>query len=170
MTASSRTLVLLRHAKSDYPDGVADHDRPLAPRGLREAVLAGDWIKAHLPPIEAVLCSTAQRTRQTLERARIVAPVRHVARLYDATPGTALDEINATARHFGAGPATLLVVGHEPVMSSLALRLADRTDSAAAQQIAVKFPTSSIAVLRTDMPWAELELGGARLAEFHIAR
>ncbi|MGE2836310.1 SixA phosphatase family protein [Mycobacterium sp. SMC-4] len=170
MTASFRTLVLLRHAKSAYPDGVADHDRPLAPRGLREAVLAGDWIKAHLPPVEAVLCSTAQRTRQTLDRTGIVAPVRYVARLYDATPGMALDEINATTRHFDDDPATLLVVGHEPVMSSLALRLPDRTDSAAARQIGIKFPTSSMAVLRTAAPWAELELGGAQLVDFHIPR
>ena len=54
-----RTLVLLRHAKSAYPDGVADHDRPLAPRGKREAGLAGDWLRANLPTIDAVLCSTA---------------------------------------------------------------------------------------------------------------
>src|SRR3989337_2337943 len=46
---SYRTLLLLRHAKSDYPDGVADHERPLAPRGIREAALAGDWVRAHAP-------------------------------------------------------------------------------------------------------------------------
>ncbi len=71
-----RTLVLLRHAKSDYPGGVADHDRPLAPRGIREAGLAGDWLRAELPAIDAVLCSTATRTRQTLERTGIEAPVQ----------------------------------------------------------------------------------------------
>src|SRR5438067_2354566 len=50
-----RTLVLLRHAKSAYPAGVADHDRPLAPRGKRQAGLAGDWLRAHLPTVDAVL-------------------------------------------------------------------------------------------------------------------
>ncbi|MEZ0341806.1 histidine phosphatase family protein [Mycobacterium sp. pV006] len=170
MEASHRTLVLLRHAKSGYPDGVADHDRPLAPRGLREAVLAGDWIRTHLPPVEAVLCSTALRTRQTLERTGVDAPVRYVARLYDATPGMVLDEINSAAGHFDADPATLLVVGHEPVMSALSLKLAENTDTAAAQQIAVKFPTSALAVLRTQTTWDGLELGGAELREFHIAR
>ena len=63
-----RTLLLLRHAKSDYPAGVGDHDRPLAARGIREAGLAGDWLRAAAPPVDAVLCSTATRTRQTLER------------------------------------------------------------------------------------------------------
>ena len=38
----------MRHAKSDYPDGVADHERPLAPRGDREAALAGDWLRGNV--------------------------------------------------------------------------------------------------------------------------
>ena len=64
------------------------------PRGEREAGLAGDWIRAHAPAVDAVLCSTATRTRETLERTRIDAPVHYVDRLYDATPGTVIDEIN----------------------------------------------------------------------------
>ncbi|HTM83927.1 MAG TPA: histidine phosphatase family protein, partial [Mycobacterium sp.] len=94
MSDHPRTLILLRHAKSTYPDGVADHDRPLAPRGIREAGLAGDWLRANLPDIEAVLCSTATRTRSTLELTGVDAPVRYAERLYDATPGAVLDEIN----------------------------------------------------------------------------
>ena len=53
MSTERRTLVLLRHAKSDYPGGVADHDRPLAPRGEREAGLAGEWLRSGVidPPV-----------------------------------------------------------------------------------------------------------------------
>ncbi len=80
------TLLLMRHAKSEYPAGVADHDRPLAPRGVREAALAGDWLRANVPAIDSVLCSTATRARQTLARTGIDAPVRYVERLYGATP------------------------------------------------------------------------------------
>ena len=87
----SRTLLLLRHAKSDYPTGVPDHERPLAPRGIREAALAGDWIRANAPAVDAVLCSTATRTRQTLAHTGIDAPVEFVDRLYDSTPGTVID-------------------------------------------------------------------------------
>ncbi|PRC61864.1 hypothetical protein C6A85_06190, partial [Mycobacterium sp. ITM-2017-0098] len=76
-----------RHAKSDYPDGVSDHDRPLAERGVREAALAGEWITANVDPVDAVLCSSATRTRQTLERTGITAPVQYVDRIYDASPG-----------------------------------------------------------------------------------
>ena len=175
MTDGHRTLLLLRHAKSGYPAGVADHERPLAERGVREAALVGDWIRASVDRVDAVLCSTATRTRQTLERTGVSAPVRYVERIYESTPGIIIDEINDVAELFGdtlADPATLLVVGHEPVMSGLALGLADETSrrGTVAAAILEKFPTSAVAVLRTDRPWAELELGSAELVDFHIAR
>lgn len=170
-----RTLLLLRHAKSDYPSGVGDHDRPLAARGVREAALAGDWIKTALDRtggVDAVLCSTATRTRQTLQRTGITAPVQYADRIYDSTPGVVIDEIRRVQSLFAADVATLLVVGHEPVMSSLALNLAneDTRNSAVAQKILAKFPTSSVALLRTTEPWDQLALGSAELVDFHIPR
>jgi phosphohistidine phosphatase len=162
-----RTLLLLRHAKSDYPGGVPDHDRPLAPRGIREAALAGDWLRSAAPVIDAVLCSTATRTRQTLQRTGIEAPVRFVDRIYDSTPGIVLDEINAVDDEI----RTLLVIGHEPVMSGLALGLADGTsDAQTVAEIESKYPTSAMALLQVSTPWRELQLGGAQLAGFHIPR
>ncbi|HEX2283707.1 MAG TPA: histidine phosphatase family protein [Mycobacterium sp.] len=168
MTDRYRTLLLLRHAKSDYPDGVADHDRPLAPRGVREARLAGDWLRAHAPAVDAVLCSTATRTRETLKRTRIEAPVTFSDELYDATPGAIIDEINKV----GPDVETLLVIGHEPAMSAVALGLAtdEGSNKAAAEQISTKFPTSAIAVLRTAEPWGQLAPGGASLVTFHVPR
>src|SRR6185295_19878539 len=141
VTDPYHTLLLLRHAKSDYPTGVPDHERPLAPRGDREAALAGDWLRAHAPAVDAVLCSTATRTRQTLQRTRIDAPVHFVDRLYDATPGAVIDEVNGVGSRFDADIATLLVIGHEPAMSAVALGLAtaDGSNSTAAQRISTKF-------------------------------
>ncbi|MDV3124449.1 histidine phosphatase family protein [Mycobacterium sp. 21AC1] len=167
---STRTLLLMRHAKSDYPDGVADHDRPLAPRGIREAALAGDWIRAHAPTVDAVLCSTAVRTRQTLERTGIDAPVEYAERIYDATPGTLIAEINGVEPRFDQAPDTVLVIGHEPAMSAVALGLSDGANADAAERISLKFPTSSIVVLRTHGPWDQLALGSAELVTFHVPR
>jgi phosphohistidine phosphatase len=168
VTAPQRTLILMRHAKSDYPNGVVDHDRPLAARGIREAGLAGDWLRTHVPSIDLVLCSSATRTRQTLERTGVSAPVTYSERLYGASAGTMIDEINQV----GDDVATLLVVGHEPTMSNVALGLADpdRSDSGAAERIAIKYPTSAIAVLRVPAGWAGLQLSGAELTDFHIPR
>jgi phosphohistidine phosphatase len=158
----------MRHAKSDYPDGVPDHDRPLAPRGIREAGLAGDWLRANAPAIDAVLCSTATRARQTLDKTGIDAPVRYSERLYGASPGTMIEEINETADDIG----TLLVVGHEPTMSELALILADDdgTDVAAVVRISAKFPTSAIAVLTLPGAWKGLEPGRATLTRLEVPR
>jgi phosphohistidine phosphatase len=163
-----RTLVLLRHAKSAYPDGIADHDRPLAPRGQREAGLAGDWLRSHLPAIDAVLCSTATRTRETLARTGIDAPARYLDRLYDATPGTVIEQINGVADDVSA----LLVIGHEPTMTDVALGVAnpDTSNADAAERISTKFPTSAMAVLRLNGSWTDLELGSAQLADFHVPR
>jgi phosphohistidine phosphatase len=158
----------MRHAKSDYPPGVADHDRPLAPRGIRQAGLAGDWLRASAPAIDGVLCSTATRTRQTLLNTRIDAPVRYSDRLYATTPGAVIDEINTV----DDSVATLLVIGHEPTMSALALGLggAGDTNIGAAERISAKFPTSAIAVLDVPCAWKQLELGVATLLDFEVPR
>jgi phosphohistidine phosphatase len=157
----------MRHAKSAYPPGVADHDRPLAPRGIREAGLAGDWLRANAH-IDAVLCSTATRTRQTLAETGIDAPVRYSERLYGATAGTMIDEINEVADSVN----TVLVLGHEPTMSEVAIGLAarDGTDETATQRISEKYPTSAIAVLTVAGDWKTVELGTAALIEFHVPR
>jgi phosphohistidine phosphatase len=147
---------------------VPDHDRPLAPRGRREAGLAGDWLRANLPAIDTILCSTATRARETLAHTAIDAPVSYVDQLYDATPGAVIDEITRV----GDDVAVLLVIAHEPTMTQVALGLAgtDSSNTAAAERISTKFPTSAIAVLRPAGSWKDLELGSAELADFHVPR
>jgi phosphohistidine phosphatase len=168
VSGHDHTLVLLRHAKSAYPDGVPDHDRPLAARGRREAAMAGDWLRSNVGAIDAVLCSTATRARETLAHTAIDAPVRYADRLYDAVAGTVIDEISQVSDDVGV----LLVVAHEPTMSQLALGLAgtDGSKSAAAECISTKFPTSAMAVLHVRHSWKDLELGSAELVDFHVPR
>jgi phosphohistidine phosphatase len=172
IVVTDRILLLLRHAKSDYPEGVADHHRPLAARGRREAALAGEWLRAEFPTIDAVLCSTATRTRETVARTAVDAPTQFLDALYDATPGEVIAQINHAADHFGTDVQTLLVVGHEPAMSTVALGLAadTDTDTEPARRILDKYPTSAIAVLRVPGAWEDLGLGGAELVTFHVPR
>jgi phosphohistidine phosphatase len=67
---------------------------------------------------------------------------------------------------------TLLVIGHEPTMSALALGLghAEGTNSTAAERISAKFPTSAITVLSFPGAWRQLELGVATLVDFVVPR
>ena len=69
------------------------------------------------------------------------------------------------------GVGTLLVVGHEPTISDVALGLAGTgSQRDAAAQISLKYPTSAVAVLRVPGPWSGLELSGAQLLSFHVPR
>ncbi|MCQ4121265.1 SixA phosphatase family protein [Rhodococcus tibetensis] len=165
-TPRSRTLILMRHGKSAYPEGVADHDRPLAPRGRRQAAMAGDWLRATQPPVDAVLCSTAVRTRDTLDETGVAAPTTFTEALYGAYPAQVLAEIAQT----DASVRTLLVVGHDPGMPSTALDLAGNPDTGDAASMREKFPTSALAVLTVPCSWAELTSSAASLTRFHVPR
>ncbi|MEP6559686.1 MAG: histidine phosphatase family protein [Nakamurella sp.] len=161
-----RTLVLLRHGKSAYPPGVSDHDRPLAPRGRRGAALAGAWITDHLPVIDHVLCSTAERARQTLAASGLQQPsvlVDYTDEIYDADPEELLALVTAASR----AERTLLMVGHAPGIPALAKQLAGPdSDQDAAAQLGMKFPTAAIAVLRLGGDWADATTGSAALTYF----
>lgn len=163
MTTSDevRLLVLMRHGKSDYPPGVADHERPLNARGRAQAAQSGEWIAEYVPPIDAVICSTATRTRETFARTGIAAPVRYEEAIYGAPPSTILEEISLT----DAAVRTLLVVGHFPGLPETALILGGGDDSPAVRSISDGFPTSAVAVLSTQQEWDALTPGRSRLIE-----
>ncbi|MCP2290467.1 SixA phosphatase family protein [Nocardia amikacinitolerans] len=161
-----RTLILMRHGKSSYPDGVGDHERPLAPRGQREAGLAGDWLRETQPPIDAVRCSTAVRTRETLAATGITAPVVYERGIYEASPRTLIELIQLSDDDV----ETLLLIGHAPGMPWTAWELAANRDSNQAVELSRKFPTSALAVLEFDRPWSDIDAGTGELVRFHIPR
>lgn len=158
------TLVLLRHGKSAYPEGVADHDRPLAPRGERQAKLAGEWIRENVGPLDLILCSTATRTRKTLENAALEGPVVYVDELYDQAHRAYLGVLT----DHGADAKKVALVGHEPAIAATALALAKNRDSKAAQKLEEKYPTSGVAVLEGSLPFSALETGHMTLTHFHV--
>jgi phosphohistidine phosphatase len=161
-----RTLILMRHGKSSYPDGISDHARPLAPRGRREAGLAGQWLRQTQPPIDAVRCSTAIRTRETLAATGLTAPVVYEAGIYEASPRTLIELVQLSDDDV----TTLLVIGHAPGMPWTAWELASNRDSDPAIELSRKFPTSALAVLEFDRPWAQVDEGTGDLVRFHIPR
>jgi phosphohistidine phosphatase len=161
-----RTLILMRHGKSAYPEGVGDHERPLAPRGRREAGLAGQWLRDTQPPIDAVRCSTATRTRETLAATGVGAPVVYEAGIYEASPRNLIELVQLSDDDV----QTLLVIGHAPGMPWTAWELANNRDSDQAIDLSRKFPTSALAVLEFDRPWADVDPGTGELVRFHIPR
>lgn len=167
MATHTRELLLMRHAKSGYPAGVADFERPLSDRGRREGPLAGEWIRARTGSIDAVLCSGATRTRETLQVTGLEAPTRYADEIYEATPGEILAQIALTA----GDVRRLLVIGHAPgIPSTVAALATDDSNADALGAVRTKFPTSAIAVLEFAGTWADLTGTGARLTAFEIPR
>jgi phosphohistidine phosphatase len=163
---SPRTLILMRHGKSAYPPGIDDHDRPLAPRGQREAALGGDWIRAHFPAVDQVICSTAARTRETLAATGISAPTEFSRALYCAYP----EEVFGALALLDDAVRTALVIGHFPSIPETALLLAANSDSELATDLAQRYPTSAICALSIPAPWADARPGIATLTHFHVPR
>ncbi|WP_062646463.1 SixA phosphatase family protein [Streptomyces maremycinicus] len=166
-----RRLVVLRHAKSAWPQGVPDHERPLAPRGLRDAPAAGRALAeaGHVPDL--ALCSTAVRARRTWELAAAEwdtpPPVRFDPRLYGADVPELLEVVHETPAEVG----TLLLVGHNPGLEELVLDLAGEGRGGALDEVRLKFPTSAIAVLDAYGPgWRSLTPGTALLTSTTVPR
>src|ERR1700750_1238574 len=157
----TRRLILLRHAKSDWPD-VPDRDRTLAKRGRRDAPKIGRWLREREDLPDTVVFSHACRTRQTWDRvARELGgspSVTFEPRAYAASATTLLYlvmELPATSR-------TALLVGHKPGVSALAHKLALPPDG---DDAPIRFPTAAVAVLDFPGDWADLAPGQARLTD-----
>lgn len=168
----ARRLILLRHAKSDWPAGVDDLYRPLAERGIRDATAVGLALTAIAAP-DAVLCSPARRTRQTWRLASQAfappPPFRVVPELYSADVATLLDVVHLVPHDVH----TVLLIGHEPTMSSGASALAGPGSAADdLVRLKAKYPTSGMAVLRLPdgLAWAGLSPAGAVLEQFVVPR
>jgi len=162
-------LVLLRHAKSAWPE-VADHERPLAPRGRRDAPAAGRWLREHGYLPDLVVCSPARRTRETWQLAAPQLPLTPRVDLSpEAYPGDAT-RLATLVRRTPTAVHTLLLIGHNPGIQDLLLTLAADSGDDALERARTKFPTAGIAVLELAGPWTQLRDHGARLTEFAVPR
>ena len=157
-----KRLYLLRHAKSSWDDPtLADHDRPLAPRGRRAAkVMAKHLGRKGISP-ELVLCSPSMRTRQTLKR---LAPglgkkadVQIEPKLYAAPARDLLEVLHKVPDEV----ESVMLIGHNPGIQDLALSLAGAGSEI--PRLRSKFPTAALATLELNGTWRELAPGSAEL-------
>ncbi|MDX6355663.1 MAG: phosphohistidine phosphatase [Streptomyces sp.] len=163
---SPRTIVLLRHAKADWPTG-PDHERPLADRGRQDAPAAGRRLVDDGIGLDLALCSTAARTRETWKLAAHELEQRprtvYEERLYDASLGELIALVNETPDDIGS----LLLVGHNPGMHGLADALAGSAEGDTQTRMnQTGFPTAAFAVLTFAGSWKSVEHGVARLVNF----
>lgn len=146
MATARRQLVILRHAKSAWPNGVPDRQRPLAKRGRRDAPAVGRWLRDHLGRLDAVACSPAERARQTwmLVAAELADPpdAKINDYIYGATPAALITVV----RDLPDDAGTALLVGHNPGLQEFVALLTGQEP---------EMKTSSVAVLAWSGRWAD---------------
>ncbi|MCA0407538.1 MAG: histidine phosphatase family protein [Proteobacteria bacterium] len=161
-----RHLFLLRHGKAAWPEGVADHERPLAGRGWTTVPMVAEGLRWMVPNIELAVVSTARRTQETFEAlSSIVAgiPKRDEPKIYEARPSTLLGLVNGLPKDLNA----VLIVGHNPGLHELALMLAGpSSDGDALDRLERKLPTAGLMHFEFVCEWAEIDEGLGRLAHF----
>jgi phosphohistidine phosphatase len=160
----------MRHAKAE-PFAASDHERVLTGHGVADAAAAGRWADDHDLLPDHVVVSSAARTCGTWEAFAGAAgcePEVVIDRaLYAAETDGALEILRAV-RH---DAQTVMLIGHNPTMSSLVHLLDDGgADPEVFAALMAGYPTSALAVLDVASDWAGLGLGEARIRAFHVGR
>ena len=165
----TKTLYLLRHAKSGWDDPVArDFDRPLNKRGEKAARAIGQWMASNGVTFEHVIASPAVRVIDTLDGVwagygRKIEPTWE-RRIYLASSATLLDVLREVSDEHDS----VLMVGHNPGMEDVVFDLvADDGSSPLREEVEVKYPTAALAQLDIDIDqWADIGKPIAHLKRF----
>jgi phosphohistidine phosphatase len=140
-----RTLILLRHAKSDWSGFHADLDRPLAKRGRRQAPEAGRWLASNIDTIDLAVVSPANRARSTWDLASAELGQQPHTRIDDRVYGASVGQLLGVVRELPDDVHTVVLVGHNPGIEELASLLTDESEP---------MPTSALAVIESPSPWS----------------
>lgn len=160
-------LVLLRHAKSEWPAGTQDHERPLSERGIGDARAAARWLNEQDWQISKAIVSSSRRTQETFEI--LAEDLRYSLekvdepRIYEAATSEILDVLQS--QH----DETVLIVGHGPGVPRLAVALS-HGEIPRELELRGNYPTCAISVLESDAPWSDWQPGVARFVNFVVPR
>ncbi|PYS82450.1 MAG: hypothetical protein DMF67_12880 [Acidobacteria bacterium] len=154
-----KRLLLMRHAKSSWGDGsLADFDRPLNERGLKAAPLVGRFMRKQKLRPDLILCSPAERARQTVslvvEAAGLGVPLRYDERIYEATSARLVEVVSQIEEDAGEA----MLVGHNPGLEVLLERLTGESR---------RMPTAALARVALDVEkWSKVHDGAGRVELF----
>ncbi|MEM7404526.1 MAG: histidine phosphatase family protein [Pseudomonadota bacterium] len=154
-----RTLILMRHGKSDWgPEFVRDFDRPLRPRGQRAAARMGRWLRENALVPDVLVTSTAKRAWQTalLVQPEVELPCESLIRderIYDAS----LQSLLYTIAEHGGERARLMLIGHNPGFDYLVMHLSAVLPALTAN--GKLMTTAAVAVLESGSAWDALGQG-----------
>lgn len=156
-----RTLAVLRHAKSAWPEGMDDADRPLTNRGRRDAPVAGTWLREHVPGIDVVVCSPALRTMQTWHLVAGQLDTKPVFRAEPRIYAASVRDLLSVVHDLPEEATTALLIGHNPGVTELVWELS---------RAEFGLKTAAIAVLRGEGEWLAAAPHWATLVDTETAR
>ncbi len=163
----NKILIILRHGQAKNA-GISEHDhnRSLTLRGREEAMGAGEALADRDFVPDLVLCSTATRTRETLEEIQNSfpeeLPVTYSQKIYNASE---IDLINQVAT-IPENTNKLLLIGHNPGLYQLALALAKGGDKQMHNELQMQFPTCALVVINFEGEWQNIAHAHSKLALF----
>lgn len=166
-----RRLLLLRHAKTERPGpGQRDRDRKLIKRGRADAPVIGAYMARHglVPDLALVSPATRAAETWTLAAAALGREPRVIKdeRIYNASVETLIGIIRETR-----DAQMLLIVGHNPGLHDLAVRLIAAGDAETRERVAEKLPTSGLVVIDLAFDdWSKLHPSSGRLERFVTPR
>jgi phosphohistidine phosphatase len=160
-----KTLLILRHAKTQADAPAGDHARDLTERGRHNAMAMGAHIHNLTGTPEAIITSDAMRARRTAE---IVAPAVDFTAPLTVEPliyAADLETLLAVVRRIPDEICSALIIGHNPGFEELVEALAGNPEHE------VRLPTSGLAVLEFDVErWDSVRAGAGRLRQVATPR
>jgi phosphohistidine phosphatase len=158
----ARELMLLRHAKSDWPEGVADFNRPLKKRGRKAALRMGEWLlKQQLHP-DWIVSSPAVRTQETADLLckGLGLSKQHMLHLDDRIYEADIDALKQVLADCPASSQRVLLIGHNPSLDDLLLYLVDDLKPDSDGKL---FATATLARIELPDNWDLIEPRSGRL-------
>jgi phosphohistidine phosphatase len=159
-------LHLLRHAKSSWKVDVEDRERPLNRRGREAARLVGQHLPTTAGAIDLVLCSSAARTRETLDLVLAGFTPRPRCVIEDGLYLADCDELIERLQRLAESDVNVLVIGHNPGLHELAVALAEPDSPRVRALTSGKFPTAARVSLCVATRWAALGAARHRLVDY----
>ncbi len=164
-----KTILLMRHGKSDWDEEVPDFERPLAKRGKGDVPLIGRFLRKTKRVPSLIISSPAKRAKETSEliakACKYKKDIEYNDSIYENSPG----EIIKVLQKIDDKIDTAMVIGHNPAIEEAAKKLCFR--ELKSLENGIKFPTAAIVCIVAEIEsWSELYPGDCAIYWFVVPK